>query len=442
MSYTKQTFVKGQILKAAHLNHMEEGLKAISDILSAPSPNCHLITDDNGNRVWAPLENNVILHKTVLTPTENEPGSYYIYGTWAKLPVEGNVCTVNYNGVNYECEIIGVPGDMDLPDGTLFVMGNLEDTLEGVVGNPAAPFAIIGLYVPQQGIAGLLYARDEATTVVLSITGDGVSAPVGSAKPINITIHPDGTASADMAFAEAWLLSATELQASILIREMSVYKGATTTTVDTVSKVEAALNGAIPNMIVLRIKQPWIDTSDMGDRDNIRYLGWHAGDVCVIEGEQLNALPIIRSDGYYLRHNGSSWMAVNKSQVQDEINNVFIALANGTMLANGTGGEITMQISRSQIEGAITNGKQVFLHLQATVLGGQETLICLPLVERTETELVFESNRVTLVWQSDGTITWARNTGVATTTDVFYTANGEIVSTMDGMQLHVQKGDE
>lgn len=94
---------------------------------------------------------------------------FYITGAWDMPPVVGNNCDVYYNGTKYPCEAVAVPEDAALAPGST-AMGNLADMgLDGIVGNPDAPFAMVCLPEPMDGIVGMLMPTDGATAVTLSI---------------------------------------------------------------------------------------------------------------------------------------------------------------------------------------------------------------------------------------------------------------------------------
>lgn len=94
---------------------------------------------------------------------------FYVTGAWDTVPVVGSTYDVYYNGTKYPCEAIAMPEDAALAPGAM-AMGNLADVgLDGIVGNPDAPFAMVCLPEPMDGIVGMFMPMDGATDVTLSI---------------------------------------------------------------------------------------------------------------------------------------------------------------------------------------------------------------------------------------------------------------------------------
>lgn len=59
MAYEKQTFVKGQVLKAEQMNHIEDGLKAASDkadkLSATTADNGKFLRVVNGVATWVTI---------------------------------------------------------------------------------------------------------------------------------------------------------------------------------------------------------------------------------------------------------------------------------------------------------------------------------------------------------------------------------------------------
>lgn len=59
MAYEKQTFVKGQVLKAEQMNHIEEGLKAADElaqkVAATAADNGKFLRVVNGVATWATI---------------------------------------------------------------------------------------------------------------------------------------------------------------------------------------------------------------------------------------------------------------------------------------------------------------------------------------------------------------------------------------------------
>jgi hypothetical protein len=107
-------------------------------------------------------------------PGEDDDGdgvndNFYVTGAWDTVPAVGSAYDVYYNGTKYTCEAVAMPEDAALAPGAM-VMGNLAVMgLDGFVGNPDAPFMMVCLPEPMDGIVGMLMPTDGATAVTLSI---------------------------------------------------------------------------------------------------------------------------------------------------------------------------------------------------------------------------------------------------------------------------------
>lgn len=151
MSYTKQNFKDGQVLKAEHLNNIEDGLsKAV-------------VAYEETNMVEVLAECNLqILDDQNAFPLTDEIAF-----------VGGAICIVNWNGVEYSC----VAHDLSENGVTTFLIGNGHEF--GLDGN-GEPFVI--LYSPTQfdasGWTGVINPLDGTTELTLSIYQD------------NTVIHP------------------------------------------------------------------------------------------------------------------------------------------------------------------------------------------------------------------------------------------------------------
>lgn len=131
------------------------------------------VTDEHINRLidkkLSGFGNAYILPETALVMGEDR---LYIHGAWASAPVVGNVYTVVYNGVKYECEAVAMPDNPDTPPGA-FLMGNIAPMgFEGLVGNPDAPFAMLAMPEPMDGVLGFVAPREVAETYTLAIMGN------------------------------------------------------------------------------------------------------------------------------------------------------------------------------------------------------------------------------------------------------------------------------
>lgn len=67
MAYEKQNFVKGQVLTAAQLNHIEEGIAKVLPVIEAGAEK-QLISDSEGNLAWIDTTHGYTLQEQVLFP--------------------------------------------------------------------------------------------------------------------------------------------------------------------------------------------------------------------------------------------------------------------------------------------------------------------------------------------------------------------------------------
>ena len=79
---------------------------------------------------------------------------------------EGNTYTVTYNGVEYECKcgFASIDGMTGLYLGNGMLVGDADNVTD-------APFAIISLFKPVEGMWGLIFDLNAPTTAVFSISG-------------------------------------------------------------------------------------------------------------------------------------------------------------------------------------------------------------------------------------------------------------------------------
>ena len=306
-------------------------------------PHMQLVSDVDGKAVWEEkLAWKEVAEGTVVVLPETEwPGvddddgdgvmdTYAMFTPLDVYPEAGKTYKVTVNGTAYDCTALDISAMM--PG---FVLMGRSDMMDMEGGNPDAPFMLVAGTAPEYAMDGA-YAfafctlGTESLTVSITYTGEQVKVKkidpdfLPGGKQIIITIEKNGndvTVTSDTPFADAWAMTPGELQQAIVIKESSAYKGNTATTVETVSKVENALSGTMGNLIHMRVREAWEDTSDYNDRDNTRYLTWAADGTIAIDSKQLNALPILDSNatGQYLRWSGSSWLPVSIDQLKADL---------------------------------------------------------------------------------------------------------------------------
>ena len=177
MSYNKQNFIKGQILKADHLNTMEAGIESNANavkILDNPNPNQYLTTDANGNEVWEDklcydvLEEMTFLEEDVLYPSFGNTFEHYGYSIEQEF-VLGETYKVNLDGTVYEC-VAKYDDDM----GYMY-LGNGD--LNGCAEATNDPFVLFNL---EPGVAAFCTLENPDGDHTLSVVGNGYAK-----KPIN-----------------------------------------------------------------------------------------------------------------------------------------------------------------------------------------------------------------------------------------------------------------
>ena len=145
MSYEKQNFSAGQVLKAEHLNHIEEGIAKCPQAYSEGEKLVELVNE---------------------TLTYLEDAQSFMMMTIVNDMSVGETYTVNYNGTEYEC----VTQDLSamLPDG--IGLGNLSALNSEIFAGSDEPFALIVANGGSEGIGGQLMPLDGVTEVTLIIS--------------------------------------------------------------------------------------------------------------------------------------------------------------------------------------------------------------------------------------------------------------------------------
>lgn len=292
--------------------------------LTPTAPYTHLASDGEGKAVWAPLlaypytAQTVILPETALTYLGDDEGAP-THMLLSPLTLEqGKTYTVIYNGVAYECPVVYIPPDQQ-GDGEGYALGKASvGGFEG--GNEDAPFLL--LHSPSwetDGYYGMLLAIDGATSVTVSITGEGTAyktidpeyLPAGMGRRnITLTIDADGNVTSDTDFATAWAMSAAELQAAITIKATEYAAAHTDANVSCslqkASKAETSTGeGQIIQLEFVSYMMP--DTSDGSGsvRRKTKYIDWRATGIQLGEARfDTPMLPV----GAYLDGKGSGYI--------------------------------------------------------------------------------------------------------------------------------------
>lgn len=109
----------------------------------------------------------VLLEETALVYVEEQAG-YILTTPWATAPTAGMVCTVTYNGAEYECEALDISEMAGVKGAVL--LGNGETI--GLEGNADAPFTMLCFPEPNNGMYAAVMALDSAESVTVGVVTD------------------------------------------------------------------------------------------------------------------------------------------------------------------------------------------------------------------------------------------------------------------------------
>lgn len=144
-------------------------------------PHQQLVTDSDGAAMWADrlaytyTSTVEILPETALT-YGGEDGGYPVHVLTTPLAGEieqDKTYTVTYNGAEYVCPAVYLPGETADQDG--YILGKASAVgQEG--GNDDAPFVLLrSVSYEENGYYAICIALDSATSVTISITGEGTA---------------------------------------------------------------------------------------------------------------------------------------------------------------------------------------------------------------------------------------------------------------------------
>lgn len=148
------------------------------------APHQQLVTDADGAAMWAPRlayeyqAETELLPATALTYGGEEEGFrvHILMTPLAQELVEGKTYTVTYNGAEYACPCVYIPGETEDTSG--YILGRASalggGTIEG--GNDDAPFALLASpSYAANGYYAMCVALDSAESVTISIKGEGTA---------------------------------------------------------------------------------------------------------------------------------------------------------------------------------------------------------------------------------------------------------------------------
>lgn len=299
-----------------------------------------LVSDADGKAVWTDLlaykttGTVEYLPETTLTSEGMDEGIFGYLEQLSTVPEDGVTCQIVYNGAEWEspCVVVSENG------ATFALLGNVA--LFGATGgNPDAPFAIM---IPANDAtfatvgAGMVFVTtDGATSVILSITGEGTSIKRIEADlvvpQVTLTVSEDNSVTSDTPMNKLWELTPAQIQMAVTIkREMN--NAVEYYTVDSVTKREQAGAAAKAHIIQMRVRMLYMDdTSPV--HDPIYYLSWLetyddngavTGTVLTIDDSfTFGGLPHWMNGGTagtYLRHAGNNrWEDVTIDQLKADL---------------------------------------------------------------------------------------------------------------------------
>ncbi len=285
-----------------------------------------------------------ILSDTTLTLADPDAGTYVLLSPFEAKPEGGMLCTVTYNGVDYQCPAV----ELDKGQGVVVALGN--NALVGEEGgNPDAPFILMCAPDGTEGMYAMMMVTDSPSSVTVGITAKVVDEAIKA--------YVDGKVSDAIS-------AIPEPTMDVLTVTADVYNLEVTSISHTYAEiVEAIKAGKAVQMVV-----------NQG------------------EGVASYALPLIM------------WQDSSSTQYA-KFQRVFVT-------GESTGGEnAAMTVT--------VNGKT-----------GKTTAEFMVLPYMTRTQVVELINEMTGGGGGDAT------------TDVFYTADGQVFTTLDGAVMHVRKGEQ
>lgn len=327
-----------------------------------------LVSDENGKAVWVdrlayPYTGQVdVLPETALTYMGEAEGMqmHVLMSPLIGVLKEGKTYQVNYNGVVYDCPIVSAD------EGMAFVLGKASTAgLEG--GNEDAPFALI-VYndadtIAGQGFGAICLALDGATSVTISITGEGTVykklpeeyLPASAVrKPITLTVATDDTVTAVTDFNAAWAMGAQALMDAIVIK----HERADGTRTITPDNVELSENDGGMRYIRIRFSEYKFDMEDEEHvADCSRWIFWTLTSLQLendfIPGFNPNAIAKAK-EGYYARYYGGNMLLelVSPSKMLEDLG--FL-----TVTVTTDGSTYTADKTYDEVIAAVQAGKYV-----------------------------------------------------------------------------------
>ena len=251
----------------------------------------------------------VILPETAL---EGSGPTWAVTTPWEQPFVAGQVYTVKYNGVAYECEAYEVEQGGIM----LYLLGNL--VAMGLGGNPDAPFmlaAVDNAIGAEMGSYGELEVTDFPASVTMGITASNAPA---KAKQYTVIIDSDRSINSSVNFDTLAKMTDAEIQASVSVARLQ--DGDTYTS--SVKQVNRYVQDGTVAVVQLQI-------GDLVDFSNEVYTSDITGYITFAEGFQ----PMM-STGYtqslphmthwdngtaYMRYNGERWEPVGIDQLKEDL---------------------------------------------------------------------------------------------------------------------------
>lgn len=284
-----------------------------------------------------------ILSDTTLTLADPHAGTYVLLSPFETKPEGGMLCTVTYNGVDYQCPAV----DLDKGQGVVVALGNFA-LIGQEGGNAEAPFLLMCAPDGTEGMYAMMMVTDSPSGVTIGITAKVVDEAIRA--------YVDGKV-------QDALAAIPEPTTDVLTVTADVYNLEVSNMSHTYAEIAEAIKAG------------------------------KAVQMVVNQGEDVAsyALPLIM------------WQDSSSAQYA--------------------------MFQRVFITGESTGGENVALTVKVNGKTGKTTAEYMELPYMTRTQVVELINEMTGGGGGDAT------------TDVFYTANGEVFTTLDGAVMHVQKGE-
>lgn len=251
----------------------------------------------------------VILPETAL---EGSSPTWAVTTPWEQPFVTGQVYTVKYNGVAYECEAYEVEQGGIM----LYLLGNL--VAMGLGGNPDAPFmlaAVDNAIGAEMGSYGELEVTDFPASVTMGITASNAPA---KAKQYTVIIDSDRSINSSVSFDTLAKMTDAEIQASVSVARLQ--DGDTYTS--SVKQVTRYVQDGAVAIVQLQIGE-LVDFSGAAYTSDLTgYITFAQGFQPMMSTGYTQTLPYMTHwdrGTAYMRYNGERWEPVGIDQLKEDL---------------------------------------------------------------------------------------------------------------------------